>query len=258
MIVETSEYLIKKRTINREYYHRHKDELRKKGREFYQANREQIREQAKAYRDANKEKLAAQRHESYLRNRETKLAKDREYYQENKGRIAERGKEYRQRNAEKIRAQDKEDYAKNREAILAKNKENYQKNRSERIRKQREYHEENREEILKRQRAAHRTDPRKHMWHSAKKRAQQFGLPFLISIEDIVVPEFCPALGLRLEVGGKSGQDASPSLDRIIPELGYVPGNVAVISRLANSIKHNATPEQVRAVADWMDRVVSR
>jgi uncharacterized protein YejL (UPF0352 family) len=45
--------------------------------------------------------------------------------------------------------------------------------------------------------------------------------------------------------------DGSPQLDRLVPELGYVVGNVAVISRLANTIKSNATPQQIRAVADW-------
>jgi hypothetical protein len=37
-------------------------------------------------------------------------------------------------------------------------------------------------------------------------------------------------------------------LDRIIPELGYVPGNVKIISMRANRIKTNATIEDIKNV----------
>ena len=47
----------------------------------------------------------------------------------------------------------------------------------------------------------------------------------------------------------------SPTLDRIVPSLGYVPGNVVVISHKANSIKSNATAAEIRAVADWLDDI---
>ena len=40
----------------------------------------------------------------------------------------------------------------------------------------------------------------------------------------------------------------SPTLDRIDNDRGYVPGNVVVVSYMANSIKTNATAEQVLAV----------
>ena len=44
------------------------------------------------------------------------------------------------------------------------------------------------------------------------------------------------------------------SLDCIIPELGYVPGNVAVISRRANTIKNDATIEELELVLAYMKR----
>jgi hypothetical protein len=37
--------------------------------------------------------------------------------------------------------------------------------------------------------------------------------------------------------------------------LGYVKGNVAVISHRANAIKNNATAEELQMVARWVSKV---
>lgn len=85
----------------------------------------------------------------------------------------------------------------------------------------------------------------------AKGRAIKFGLPFSLSVEDIQVPEFCPVLGIRLVRGKGKPHDNSPSLDRIVPNKGYVRGNVIVISRRANQIKSNAHPGELALVASF-------
>ncbi len=93
----------------------------------------------------------------------------------------------------------------------------------------------------------------KRLISAAHQRARTKGLPFNLSVGDVVVPLVCPVLGIPLVRGHKVSHDGSPQLDRMIPSLGYVRGNVAVISKLANTIKSNATPQQIRAVADWFD-----
>lgn len=91
------------------------------------------------------------------------------------------------------------------------------------------------------------------MLANARQRAAKAGVPFGITRADIVIPSHCPVLGVELvrRIGRKGGCDSSPSLDRIIPDLGYVPGNIVVVSRRANRIKTDATVEELEAVADF-------
>jgi DNA replicative helicase MCM subunit Mcm2 (Cdc46/Mcm family) len=83
----------------------------------------------------------------------------------------------------------------------------------------------------------------KSMLFAARTRAKEQGIQIDIEIEDVVVPEFCPVLGIKLSVDGTKNN--SPSLDRIVPERGYTKGNVRVISWRANWIKNNATPDEI-------------
>ena len=94
--------------------------------------------------------------------------------------------------------------------------------------------------------------PEKDMTANARARAQSEGTPFTITHEDVVILDTCPALGIPLERATGKHHDGSPTLDRIIPEKGYVPGNIAVISYRANRIKNNSTVEELRAVAAWL------
>ena len=54
-----------------------------------------------------------------------------------------------------------------------------------------------------------------------------------------------------MEFGGNKRE--SPSLDRFIPEDGYIKGNVVWISGKANSMKSDASIEEVRLLYEWMN-----
>lgn len=99
------------------------------------------------------------------------------------------------------------------------------------------------------------TPEEKKMLNRAKTRANKNNIPFSITEKDIVIPEYCPIMGIKLEHHrGKPGAyKNSPSLDRIIPEKGYVPGNVRVISQLANQCKGNATIEELIQFSKWIN-----
>lgn len=87
---------------------------------------------------------------------------------------------------------------------------------------------------------------KKALVRAAKARAKKKGIPFDITIEDFILPEKCPLLEIPLTVGYGSSQENSYSLDKIIPDLGYVKGNVWVISNKANMIKNNASLEELK------------
>lgn len=97
-----------------------------------------------------------------------------------------------------------------------------------------------------------------HLYHSAKKRAKQQQVPFNLELTDIVIPERCPVFPeMLLLCSSKSVSDNSPTLDKLIPHLGYIKGNVRVISHKANTIKQNASVEELRRVAHWLEGELS-
>lgn len=86
----------------------------------------------------------------------------------------------------------------------------------------------------------------------AKYRAKKKGLPFNLTARDLWIPEYCPILGLKLERGVGRPHANSPSLDRVKPELGYVRGNVNVISHRANTLKGAGTLEEFEKIVAYL------
>lgn len=145
------------------------------------------------------------------------------------------------RTANKI-AYGKKYYQENKEIILARSRNHYHKNK---------------EAISIRHKKAHlNRDIRELLIERAKRRAKTMNLDFNLTKEDIIVTDNCPILGIPMKrnVGGKTSADNSYSLDRINPSLGYIKGNVHVISWKANYIKKNATPDELKMLADWVNR----
>jgi hypothetical protein len=90
---------------------------------------------------------------------------------------------------------------------------------------------------------------------TVKYRAYQRGIDFNLEKSDIIVPKYCPVLGIELKLSELSKNGGAPysySLDRIDPNQGYIKGNVMVMSHLANSMKSNATKEQLLMFANWI------
>ena len=96
--------------------------------------------------------------------------------------------------------------------------------------------------------------------HTIKHRAVGSNLPYSIDVSYFEpFPLLCPVLGIEIDwladaksnKGGPS--DFSPSIDRLIPESGYIPGNVHLISMRANRLKSDGNLEDIRKVAAWLE-----
>lgn len=102
-------------------------------------------------------------------------------------------------------------------------------------------------------------DQRYRMWVSSRNRSHQSGMEHTIHLTDIPLPKYCCYLGVELlyYLANETGADYQwnlASLDRIDSSRGYVPGNIQVISFLANKMKQDATIEQLLAFAEGVIR----
>lgn len=94
--------------------------------------------------------------------------------------------------------------------------------------------------------------PAYRMWQGAKHRAKVNNIDFDITVDDIIVPEYCPVFGFKLNWYNETQANDSPSLDRKDNNKGYVKGNVQVISLKANRIKSDATLDELRSLVQYL------
>lgn len=140
-------------------------------------------------------------------------------------------KEYREKNKERINKRAKEYYNKNQEKMNEKAK------KYSRLHRERCY-QSGLEWIQK--------NPEKNMLLRSKASAKKRGIEFTIALSDIQIPEMCPYLAIPLTNQRGEGKVLSNiSLDRIDNSKGYIPGNVQVISSLANTMKNSASLEEL-------------
>lgn len=99
------------------------------------------------------------------------------------------------------------------------------------------------------QRERYRKNQVNRLFYNVKERSKRLGIEYNISKEDIIIPEYCPILGVKLVQGIKDNYLYTPSIDRIDNTKGYIKGNIAIISMLANTMKNSASTEHLIAFA---------
>lgn len=89
----------------------------------------------------------------------------------------------------------------------------------------------------------HAISKERKLYDRAKSRAARKAIPFDIDVDDVVIPAVCPVLGTPMD---------TPSLDRHIPELGYIRGNIVVMSNRANVLKNNGTLDEFERLVTYL------
>jgi hypothetical protein len=168
------------------------------------------------------------------------------YKCQNAGKIAAHNALYRKDRKE----QNKEAYEQNKEAIAARGKKRYQENKEAIAARGKEKYQQDRCTM---RRVV--SDLLRH----ARARARRNNLPFDLTREwlETMMVSHCPITLQPIDwlkeqvVDGKVGPN-SPSIDKIIPELGYVQSNCAIISHRGNLIKSNGSIDEHRRVVQYM------
>lgn len=141
----------------------------------------------------------------------------------------------------------------------ARQKERYKENPEKAKQYAREYRARHPEEVATAKRQYHQANFEADMWRRARRRAQKKGWAFDIEPADIVVPEVCPLLGIVLDRGARNhNKSYAPSLDRKDPRLGYVKGNIWVVSLKANTMKNDATLEELELLTTNLRKALKK
>lgn len=99
--------------------------------------------------------------------------------------------------------------------------------------------------------------PFKHKCARAKSRSQFLKVPFDLTPEylESIWTGVCPVLDVPISFTESDRSDEfTAELDRFIPELGYVKGNVNFLSRKINRLKNSATSKELEQLIHWMKK----
>jgi hypothetical protein len=118
--------------------------------------------------------------------------------------------------------------------------------------------EEKREEYRQNRRDKMRSDAGHiiTVLRNTKHVAKSLNIPFNLTRDTLpAVPLACPCCEVNLKRDPNGPWRNQPSLDKIIPEKGYVPDNVQWLCRKCNQLKNNATLEELRRLVIFLENL---
>lgn len=120
------------------------------------------------------------------------------------------------------------------------------------------YKLKNKEKIKERDLKSRNSNPSRRLYYSVKARAKKYGLEFNIEPHDIVIPDYCPLTGIKIDTSAGEGRKRGcPSVDRIDNTKGYVKGNIRVVSDLGNRMKSDASKAELLEFSTRILRYIS-
>ena len=102
-----------------------------------------------------------------------------------------------------------------------------------------------------------KTQPFKLKATRAKSRSQYLNVPYDLDAEylESIWTGKCPVLGVDIYLHEVDRSDEyAAELDRFIPSLGYVKGNVHFMSRRMNRLKNNVSTKELKQLITWMEK----
>lgn len=79
-------------------------------------------------------------------------------------------------------------------------------------------------------------------------RSKKRGIPFNLEVSDLLpLPQFCSVFGILLDYKSGTNRRSWASVDRIKPKLGYVKGNIRIISLAANMAKFDGDGDVIES-----------
>jgi hypothetical protein len=96
------------------------------------------------------------------------------------------------------------------------------------------------------------------MLNNSKQRAKAAGILHSITIDDIIIPDVCPILGIKLEVGDRKNHNNAPSIDRVDNTKGYTKDNIMIVSCRANMLKKDATIDELIQMGKYFEHIFPR
>lgn len=89
--------------------------------------------------------------------------------------------------------------------------------------------------------------------YEIKRRSKIFNIPFNLTKEHIeeIWTGKCAISGKELDFDSRDPEHC-PQLDKIVPEIGYVMGNVCWLSAKYNRLKSNMNSEDARLIMIWL------
>jgi hypothetical protein len=148
----------------------------------------------------------------------------------------------------------KEWYQANKVKVIAKSKARYEANKEKALAKSKQRRLDNPEKWKVYRQTWANKHPLSATLSNCRQRAKAENIPCTITLhylESLSIPEYCPILGIKLNTGK---HEHKMSLDKIIPELGYVDGNIVFMSLRANRLKNDATLEELQAIVKFLEK----
>jgi len=163
-------------------------------------------------------------------------------------------KRWRHKNAVSLEEKRRVYYAANREKILEQQRERKQNMPREKLLAQRsKYQAAHREKQTRRYHATRLWIPWLNAFRGSKQRAKKRNTPFTLTKEwcEARWTGCCELTGIKFILSTKRSPFLfSPSLDQIIPGLGYTPENSRFVLHAINALKGEGTDEQMFEIAN--------